>query len=78
MGMDPGLRARVRSRNGKTQNFRHLASDADGRRPLGVRLCELEARPSEDSGFLSFDDLGWPGCTPGSLVRQRRPKPLSR
>lgn len=55
-----------------------LAHDANGGRPLGVRLCRLKARPSGDSGFLSFYDLGWPGCTSGSLVGQRRPKPLSR
>lgn len=55
-----------------------LASDANGGRPLGVRLCRLDARPSVDSGFLSFYDLGWPSCTSGSLVRQRSPKPLSR
>lgn len=57
VGIDRELRVRVQSRNGNPRASRELASLKGARRPLGVRLCQLEPRPPEDGRGPFFS---WP------------------
>lgn len=62
-GKGTGPQGKGAELEGQDGSFGRLANHGDVGRPLGGRLCGLEAVCPADFRFLPLYDLGWPVCT---------------